>query len=314
MNNPFFTICIPTYNRGDLINRTLNSLRDQSYKTFEILIIDDGSTDDTSDRIREYKVNNSDMLINYVKKKNGGKHTALNKGIELAEGEYFVILDSDDCLLSNALERMHDLILEQNEAVGVIGKSSYKDGTILGRKFPDNKEYIDYFDFHFGSGFTIRGNQYGDCCECNKTEWLRKYSFPENDNTKFVPESYIFDRVGLEERLICTNEVFMIKEYLDDGITGNNEEFFKKNYIGFLYKYVDNIDYIMRKRRMRLLPKIFCWAKYWNTKRIDINNYGPKVSKVTLLGYIIFISLPFINFIKKKIIHNNRKLIVSQRN
>lgn len=305
---PFFTICIPVYNREKLITRTLTSIIEQRFEDYEIIIVDDGSTDRSIDIIETFIKKNPTINIKLETKKNGGKHTALNVGIKKAEGKFFIILDSDDYLAKDALISAYNLIEKYNQQYGIIGKSAYQDSKIIGEQFNKDIKFMDYIDFHFGKGFTIRGNRFGDCFECNKTGLLKKYEFPEDPRTKFVPESYIFDRIGLEDRLLCTNSVFLIKEYQIDGITNNYGDFIKKNYIGFLYKYVDELENIFVQRRVGVLPKIYSWSKYWNLKKINTQDENPTVKKITFLGAIVKFSLPIILFIKKYVKHNNDKL------
>ena len=100
-NDLYFSICIPSYNRAYTLNRCLDSLISQTYKNFEVLFIDDGSTDNTEKIVNEYC---NKLNIRYFKKTNGGKHTALNFGIKNAcNTELFMILDSDDWLKPEAL-------------------------------------------------------------------------------------------------------------------------------------------------------------------------------------------------------------------
>ena len=99
------TIFTPTYNRKEQIKRLYNSLKNQSYKDFEWLIVDDGSTDDTSELVHDF-VEEKAILIKYIKQSNGGKHTAYNTALNYAEGKYFFCIDSDDWIGDNFLEKL----------------------------------------------------------------------------------------------------------------------------------------------------------------------------------------------------------------
>ena len=99
----YFSICIPAYNRARTILRTLESVKKQSFDDYEVLIVDDGSTDDTKETVGSYlKENSLEDKFLYFFKENGGKHSALNLGIEKARGVFFMILDSDDWLADDA--------------------------------------------------------------------------------------------------------------------------------------------------------------------------------------------------------------------
>lgn len=100
MNEPiFFSVIIPTYNREDFLLRTLQSVLSQDYEHFEILLIDDGSTDGTKGLVK----NIASEKINYVYKENEERGKARNTGINIAKGDYVTFLDSDDIMYSNHL-------------------------------------------------------------------------------------------------------------------------------------------------------------------------------------------------------------------
>ena len=99
----FLTILTPTYNRATLLARLYESIKSQHYKDFEWLIVDDGSTDGTEDRVKEF-INEKKLNIRYFHTENGGKQRAYNFGVEKAEGELFICLDSDDEYVETGLE------------------------------------------------------------------------------------------------------------------------------------------------------------------------------------------------------------------
>ena len=96
------TILTPTYNRGELLPRLYGSLLQQTQKNFEWLIVDDGSTDGTEKAISSWMMERS-LSIRYIRKENGGKHTALNRGIREIETPLTFIVDSDDWLSKDAV-------------------------------------------------------------------------------------------------------------------------------------------------------------------------------------------------------------------
>ena len=98
------TILTPTYNRKSTIDRLYRSLINQSNHLFQWLIIDDGSTDGTDELIESFKKHEFDLQ--YVRKNNGGKHTALNYAHPFIKGEWVCIVDSDDYLTENAADEI----------------------------------------------------------------------------------------------------------------------------------------------------------------------------------------------------------------
>lgn len=110
--NYLISIIIPSYNRGRLIAETINSVLNQSYEKWELLIVDDGSKDNTDQVINSFL---KDHRIRYVKRpKNrpGGGNAARNYGFEISRGEYIKWLDSDDLLAPHCLEKQMELMQE----------------------------------------------------------------------------------------------------------------------------------------------------------------------------------------------------------
>ncbi len=124
------SICIPTYNRKEFLKETLDSIAQQSFKNYEIVIVDDGSTDGTKEMI-----DSLGMPINYYWQENAGDATARNKLIDLAKGQYLAFIDSDDLFLPDSIENMINVI-KANDADVIAYGSYYRinaDGNIYGK-------------------------------------------------------------------------------------------------------------------------------------------------------------------------------------
>jgi glycosyltransferase involved in cell wall biosynthesis len=100
MNKPFFSIIIPTYNRAYLLSKAIESVIGQTFTNWELLIIDDGSTDNTNELVKSF----TDSRIRYIWQENQERSAARNNGIKQAKGDYICFLDSDDYFLQNHLE------------------------------------------------------------------------------------------------------------------------------------------------------------------------------------------------------------------
>jgi glycosyltransferase involved in cell wall biosynthesis len=111
MSDPFFSIVIPTYNRMDFISLTINTFLAQDFDNFEIIVVDDGSTDATEQIISTI----TDKKITYYKKKNGERGAARNFGARVATGKYINFFDSDDQAYSNHLSTAFRLIQNHSE-------------------------------------------------------------------------------------------------------------------------------------------------------------------------------------------------------
>jgi len=168
MKSPTVSVIIPTYNRAHLIGRAIQSVLNQTYKDFELIIVDDGSTDNTEDIIKEFQ--KKDKKINYIRhEKNKGGSAARNTGIKAARGEYIAFLDSDDEWLRNKLESEieilnnkkdyvicstgHTFIKEENEKI-ISKKCSKKQ--IISQKFVLRSECLTTNDFTVTKKATLK--------------------------------------------------------------------------------------------------------------------------------------------------------------
>ena len=111
------SVIIPTYNRADLVRRAIQSVLSQTYRNFEIIVVDDGSTDNTEEIVRSFK----DSRICYIRyKENRGGSAARNTGIKAARGEFIAFLDSDDEWLPSKLSKQMAIFQAAPEQLGVV--------------------------------------------------------------------------------------------------------------------------------------------------------------------------------------------------
>ena len=119
MKNPTVSVIIPTYNRAHLMGRSIQSVLNQTYQDFELIIVDDGSTDNTDDIIKEFQ--KKDGRIKYIRhEKNKGGSAARNTGIKAARGEYVAFQDSDDEWLLEKLEKQMRIFKDVSAEVGIV--------------------------------------------------------------------------------------------------------------------------------------------------------------------------------------------------
>jgi glycosyltransferase involved in cell wall biosynthesis len=147
LNMPRVSICIPTYNRKNYLKKTLESVFAQTYKDYEVVIVDDGSTDGTDQMIKQ-----NNYSVRYFWQKNQGVADARNKLLKLAEAEYITFIDSDDLLFPYAVEDLINLV-EYNGS-GVVAYSSYvaidergKEIKRKPRKLPSGHIAADLFEY-----------------------------------------------------------------------------------------------------------------------------------------------------------------------
>lgn len=214
--NKQITVFTPTYNRAYIIGELYKSLCNQSNKNFEWVIVDDGSTDNTQELIMSF-IDEKKIDIIYFKQLNGGKHRAINKGVSLALGELFFIVDSDDFLLPASI----DLIVNKY----YYAKKNYKISGIVGRRQYSNGKIVGSQNFTqlVSNSLNIRYKHKvtGDLVEVYEISKIKEFPFPEFENEKFCPESLIWNRLAQKNELFFFNEGIYITEYLEGGLTAN---------------------------------------------------------------------------------------------
>jgi glycosyltransferase involved in cell wall biosynthesis len=132
--SPFFSVIIPTYNREKPLLEAVESVQSQSFKDFELIVIDDGSTDNTGDFMRS--VANQDSRVRYIYQDNAERSAARNYGIELSKGKYICFLDSDDIYLDDHLAKFHQTIEGNNLPVAMLLGNSMSEFNGERRKDP----------------------------------------------------------------------------------------------------------------------------------------------------------------------------------
>ena len=208
------TVFTPVYNRGHLLNDIYNSLCNQTYKDFEWIIVDDGSNDNTKYVVEKFP--KSKYPIRYFFQNNGGKHRAINHGVQKAKGDLFLILDSDDILPNDSLNiiaHYYNQIKNNPAFGGVVGYIAHKNGSIIGKCKKKGVFDSTYTEFRN----IIKGK--GDMCEVFKTHVLKEFPFPEIEGEKFVPEALVWNRISGKYKLRYFPDIIYYRDYLNGGLT-----------------------------------------------------------------------------------------------
>lgn len=259
-----FTVFTPTYNRAYTINHLYESLKKQTMKDFEWIVIDDGSTDDTENLINRIISAEHEFPIIYKKTQNKGKHNAINLGVQMAEGRMFFIVDSDDYLPDDSLEiifEMEKTIDEENKKnfAGIAGLKGSNENKAYGTTFVGNYLDSSYLDAQ-------SNNIRGDKSEVYYTHLLKKYPFPVFENEKFIPESVVWNVIAADGyKLRYFNKIVYYCKYLDDGLTKRGDEKYKtipKGYGLYIYQ-------LIKYKRINKLNK---WKKVFNYYRMFHEN------------------------------------------
>lgn len=235
-----FTVFIPTFNRAYTLERALHSVSEQTFRDFEAVIIDDGSTDSTTQLIEKWhKI--SAFPIHYHWQENQGKHVAHNKAVEIARGFFFVLLDSDDVLHPQALERLKyhwDCIPADRKQhfAGVEGLCVYRDDKIKVDRFPQDVMDSDYLEKT--RKYKIRSEKRNAI----RTDVLRRFPYPCFAGERHVRDDLIWKRIALSFKFRYVNEVIQIMEHQSDGLTANIFTIRMRNPRGFRYYFLEEIN------------------------------------------------------------------------
>lgn len=235
---PLFTIITPTYNRAYALPALKASLDVQTEPNFEWLIVDDGSDDGTSDLVRRW-METSAYPISLIRSRNGGKHRALNKGIPKASGAWIFIVDSDDSLPPDALEKVASLakLADTDPSVGgIMGYRRDTAGKIIGKVFPEGLLRRD------AATLTFVDKIRGDKAEVFKASVLREFPFPEIPGERFITECLVWFRIakaGFD--LLLLPEAIYTCDYREDGLSARSFGLRLENPQGTLLFYAEEL-------------------------------------------------------------------------
>lgn len=207
---PILTVFTPAYNRAHTIGRTYDSLCRQTSKDFKWLIIDDGSTDNTGEMVKQWMSLDEGFEIRYVWKENGGLHTGYNKAIDLMDTELCVCIDSDDWMPDDAVEKILSVWNDRgsDKYAGIIGLDCPENGLPIGGLFPENLKTAHIV--HLPKWHK------GDVKMVHRTELLKKVApMKVFTGEKFFNPIYLFIKVDMMLPMLIVNDVFCIVDYQD---------------------------------------------------------------------------------------------------
>ena len=239
-DKPLISVIIPVYKVEDYLEKCINSVINQTYTNLEIILVDDGSTDDSPKICDEYA--KKDNRIKVIHKENGGLSDARNKGIEIASGEYIGFVDSDDWILPNMYEVLLRNLIKNNADISVCNLIRSKDDIkdIKNKKIKikvyNQEKYLNKF-------FKINSQtcEYYAWNKLYKKNIIEKNMYPVGLTSEDVVGTY---KAILNANIIVkTSEILYIYRINDNGITG---KFSNKDYD--LLKIWDMVVEITKER------------------------------------------------------------------
>ncbi len=275
------TIFTPTYNRAKTLPRLYQSLLDQTDQRFEWLLIDDGSMDETETLVRSY-IEEGKLDIRYIKRENWGLSQTINQGVELAKGEIFFRVDSDDLATTDAVEQIYrnwSLVEADEKLCGLV----FLCGALVANQAPyspfSENVRTNFFDFR-----NLHGGR-GDMSEVIKTEVLRKYPLPKFGDEKFCPEGVMWNRIALDYEAIYIPKAIYLFEYIEDGFTKNARRNLRRNAKGTTTFYAE-----IYRHKVRPLYYLKNAVSYWRYAFLNGRGLGANIKAVpfaaTLFGLV----------------------------
>lgn len=210
------TVLTPTYNRRETLLRTIMSIEKQTFSDWEYIIVDDGSTDDTSEVVDCF-MQTTDHPVLYIKKENGGVHTARNVGINNARGELLLNLDSDDELVPEALavfraawEKIPDD--KKGKYREIVAQCMDERGKRVGKPFEENINQLSW-DKARKACYKTGGEHVG----CLVTDVMKHNLFPEPEGVTFVTENILWRKLDRQYCSYYINDMLRVYH-----LEGNN--------------------------------------------------------------------------------------------
>ena len=282
------TVFTPTYNRANIIENLNKSLQRQSFTDFEWLVVDDGSSDNTEELFEKWSKENNNFQIRYYKKENGGKHRAINFGLDKAEGELFFTVDSDDYLTDDALYKVNEWekSLDKNKKfAGIVANRGYEKDKTINNYFEE--EYLD-LDLMQMYTYSENGKRVlsGERALIFYTNIHRLYKYPEFEDENFMTEAVTWNRMANDGYLVrYFNDIIWIFEYLEDGLTKAGNKLFIENPRGYALWLIEKAKFEGKNKidMIKVYYSIYCelYKKYTSKQIAEFLNIS--LIKVNIL-------------------------------
>jgi glycosyltransferase involved in cell wall biosynthesis len=256
-----FTIFTPVYNGGDFFSRVFNSIKNQTYRNFEWIIINDGSTDNTDEIITSF-ISVVDWDIIYIKQENRGKHIAWNKAVKLAKGDLFIPADCDDSFIPTTLEFFKtnwELKNNKDDLSGInVLCFNPLNNKVIGDLYPKDGFVTNNLEL----AYKIKPNIIGEKWGCIRVDLLKKIPFPDIKINSFFPESYLWFTLALNNyKVVCFNTALRGYYYESGSITNSQDNRYNKKRIKIDLAYNKwarrNISFYLLKNNKKELFNLY---------------------------------------------------------
>lgn len=217
MDKKLITVFTPTYNRIKLLAECHESLKRQSVTDFLWLVVDDGSEDGTEELVRKWMGEDNGFEIRYIRKPNGGLHTAYNAAVEVMDTELAICVDSDDYLTDDAIESITNWWRKHggSDYAGIVALNRTQEKEVLGQKLPnlDSAYLIDLY---------CRYGCRSDLKMIYRTELLKSEGpIPVFGNEKHMNPYYLFLKIDKKLPMVVMNKAVCVVNYQNDGMSSD---------------------------------------------------------------------------------------------
>lgn len=291
------TIITPTYNRAHTLPRVYESLKNQTFKNFKWIIIDDGSTDNTQEIVAQFQKENT-FPIEYYQQPNRHKFLTVLDGIRMVKSKYHMVVDSDDSYPENSLEILFnevEKIENQDDYIGLMGLSADEQGNIVGNEYPNGGFDGSIFDMRYK--YKVRGDKFGIFISKSYLREIEGKDYSQYEGKGYIPQSVIFneyDAKGLKTRFINKIVRYYLMDENDSASvsntrwTGKNVFGLREGHLSFLNSYGSQLFAYPKA----LLRNLIGYQFYSFKNKDCISNIisRPNNSIIKLLGLIM---LPF---------------------
>lgn len=272
------TLFTPTYNRAYILDTLYRSVRRQTFRDFEWIIVDDGSRDNTEELVKGWMSEGNDFPIRYYKVPNGGKCRAINLALELAEGELFFTMDSDDYLTDDALGKVASWFEDlepEGKIKGIVANLGYSATQTVNNLFEEA-----YLDQTLLDIYTLKrsGKQVfdGERAFVFYTDFHKKYKYPEFAGENFMGEAVVWNRMAHDGyKMRFYNDIIWVFAYKEDGLTKAGGRIFLENPRGY--------GLLLREKAEFLGWTKMEFLKMWYTFTCDLSEL---YSSRQIAGYI----------------------------
>jgi glycosyltransferase involved in cell wall biosynthesis len=306
------SIVIPIYNVKEYLERTVNSVVNQTEKDIEIILVDDGSTDGCSNLCDEYAIR--DNRITVLHKENGGLSSARNAGVDVATSEYVMFLDGDDYLKENAVER---LIQVMNEYPSDFIQFSYQEVSDE-QKIPEHKTDDNVYQAHssrelFGNLYKLGGVAASGCTKLFKLSLVKEVPF---ENIRHEDEMWCTRAFKRDLTVTYISDKLYYYVMRENSIIHSAFNMQKFDVFNIAYERIDVLrqlelnEYICNEynRIFMTILTLYCEAKNvknkkalkeikkeFNINKSDIKKYAKLSKKLKLINKLLDVNYNFIN-------------------